>query len=169
MLAVALAACSGPGDVRRDVVSNAPPAEITVLRGCPRDASLLTGDDDARPRAGLVPAGFAPTVVVRCAATDLEQRGGVDRQHFTESRAAVTDQLMHALALPDQEFTDNHVACSAAGRSLVVLYLSEADHHTIRPRLPRDPCTTRREVDEALSSLSWSKQATFRVDVPRER
>jgi len=113
-----------------------------------------------------VPAGFHPSVVTRCANVASVQRAGQDRYTFTQSQAPVTDEVLELLARPDQEFTDRRTACAAVGQTLVVYYLSDARHRTVRPRLPAYPCGTRPDVADGLAKLPFVKHGTFVVDVP---
>ncbi len=68
----------------------------------------------------------------------------------------VTQKLLTALALPDQEFPpESHYACAAVAILPTYLLLVDEQNRAVRPLLPLDPCRVPRgEVDAAVQSLS---------------
>lgn len=169
LLLVVLAGCSEPPNLFPDYVDvpgPTTPASSTAPE-CPRDGAGLGARMDgewSESGDGRIPDGFVPVQVLHCVVAGSPVAPGQVR--VVERRSGVTDQLLVALDLPDQEFGfGSNLACPAMFYPPTLLLLLDRQDRAITVRQPLDPCgEPRDEVLEAIAALDVTEVSSYIFD-----
>ncbi|MFC7625125.1 hypothetical protein [Microlunatus sp. GCM10028923] len=133
---------------------------------CPRDGiEPMRPIDEGDPYLGsLPPEGFRPDTVVRCTVSPGRHQNGYELIDVTESSAAVTPELLTALALPDEVPERADFGCPENLEPTLHLLLVDATGRGYRPRIPVTPChRPLAEVRRAIEALPWRVTAKFTI------
>lgn len=169
LLLVVLVGCSEPPNLFPDYVDvpgPTTPASATAPE-CPRDGVGLGARVDgelSESSAGRIPDGFVPVQVLHCTVAESPVAPG--RVRAVERKSGITDQLLVALDLPDQEFAfGSNLACPARAYPPTLLLLLDPQGRAITVRQPLDPCgEPRDEVVEAIAALDVTEVSSYIFD-----